>query len=428
MTSVSGFKIQTLEGLQRLGNYQNVTTQALQEKLDTDHNGEISNTEAEQAGLDPSDTEAVNEAFKSHLSDPKAVVFGEHQLRVQGASQVLTSIFNTLDSDSNGFISRKELNQALRDPAWKGRDAAAIATLYQCYDKLQEASDDEIGPENDGIHLKDVQAMAVPGKDEAQKIGAQLARNQIKLRHTDRHIFPNGLNSIRPDNVKQGYVGDCFFIAGIAAKASTQAGKEAINKMIQANQDGTYTVTFPGGKPITIQEPTEAEIALYSGASKDGLWLSVLEKAYAQSTNHDAWLKKENPYEKIDEGGGLDEAIKVMTGRSSDSDWLGVSSLETLRTKLQASFSKDKLVLAAIKDTLILPSGAKSHGLTVNHAYAVLGYDPVTDKVTLRNALGQGEPMNKDKPGEAADGKLDGNFTMTLTEFKEYFSLIAFEE
>src|SRR4029453_6235089 len=80
------------------------------------------------------------------------------------------------------------------------------------------------------------------------------------------------------------------FLKARAALADTPAGKQSIKDMIHVNDDGTYTVTFPGApdQPVTVAAPTDAELARYAGGSDCGTWAAVLEKAYGKycdSTN-----------------------------------------------------------------------------------------------------------------------------------------------
>ncbi len=51
---------------------------------------------------------------------------------------------------------------------------------------------------------------------------------------------------IKPEAVRQGALGNCYFHSVVAALA--QADPQKIEKMIQENADGTYTVQFADGK------------------------------------------------------------------------------------------------------------------------------------------------------------------------------------
>ncbi len=89
-----------------------------------------------------------------------------------------------------------------------------------------------------------------------------------------------GSKGIAAEGVRQGRLGSCYFHAVIAALAERRG--DVIRKMIQANADGSYTVTFGDGKKETAY-PEDLRYAHESGYDlSDGLWVAVLFRAYAQ--------------------------------------------------------------------------------------------------------------------------------------------------
>lgn len=64
--------------------------------------------------------------------------------------------FDRIDSNHDGSMSDKELQEALNDPCLKGEDRKAIEILTKHADGLEDMSDDEFGPENDGITKADL--------------------------------------------------------------------------------------------------------------------------------------------------------------------------------------------------------------------------------------------------------------------------------
>jgi hypothetical protein len=87
-------------------------------------------------------------------------------------------------------------------------------------------------------------------------------------------------NGIRPEGVRQGRLGSCYFHAVVAALA--QSRPQMLEKMIQSNSDGTYTVQFADG----IKENAYPEDLRYTREIgydlSEGLWVAVLFRAYAQ--------------------------------------------------------------------------------------------------------------------------------------------------
>jgi hypothetical protein len=89
-----------------------------------------------------------------------------------------------------------------------------------------------------------------------------------------------GPQGVKPQVVRQGNLGSCYFHAVIAALAEAQP--EGLRRMIQANPDGTYTVRFADA--VTEKAyPEDIQYARESGYDlSEGLWVAVLFRAYAQ--------------------------------------------------------------------------------------------------------------------------------------------------
>lgn len=98
------------------------------------------------------------------------------------------------------------------------------------------------------------------------------------LGNADLKLF--GPGGVRPQVVRQGLFGSCYFHAAVAAIA--QANPEVIRRVIRENQDNSYTVQFPDKKTETAY-PEDLKFARESGYERsDDLWVGVLLRAYAQ--------------------------------------------------------------------------------------------------------------------------------------------------
>jgi hypothetical protein len=103
---------------------------------------------------------------------------------------------------------------------------------------------------------------------------------------TDAELY--GPAGVRPEAVRQGGLGSCYFYATLSALA--QASPETIQKLIQDNNDGSYTVQFPDGKKETAY-PDDLRYARESGFDRsEGLWPGVLFRAYAQRVLRESLL------------------------------------------------------------------------------------------------------------------------------------------
>lgn len=91
-------------------------------------------------------------------------------------------------------------------------------------------------------------------------------------------------------DIAQGEVGDCYFIATVAAICDREP--DFIRKMMKDNADGTVTVRFyDEGKPVYVRVRKTVPVGNGSGSTMVGadkfvrgaLWVQMLEKAYAAS-------------------------------------------------------------------------------------------------------------------------------------------------
>lgn len=99
-----------------------------------------------------------------------------------------------------------------------------------------------------------------------------------KLVGADTRLFGRG--GIRPEGVRQGVLGSCYFHAVVAGLA--QSNSRLLENMIRANTDGTYTVQFADGKSENAY-PEDLRYTRESGYDlSDGLWVAVIFRAYAQ--------------------------------------------------------------------------------------------------------------------------------------------------
>src|SRR5690606_16117091 len=92
-------------------------------------------------------------------------------------------------------------------------------------------------------------------------------------------------SEINYKDLKQGRIGDCYFLAALCAKA--YQNPESVLEMIESKPDGTFDVKFPE-KTINITAPSKSDSRLASG----GDWVPIIEKAYAVYANE----KLEKPY------------------------------------------------------------------------------------------------------------------------------------
>lgn len=335
--------------------------------------------------------------------------------------------FKNLDSDGDEFLSKNEINKALEADNLSETDRTNLEFLRDNYSKLEDGHDDEFGWENDGITMEDLDYY---GDDTVARVSSALFRTWEAQSGGSRELYggkSDSLDAIKPDAVKQGMIGDCYFEAAVASLAATNP--QAIADMIEDNGDGTFTVTFPGAadEPITVDRPTEAEMGLFNQGGSNGVWANVLEKAYGkyrQSSIFRRSIMNPSGGDTISEGsdGGellLGNAMTLLTGKGKDFDLVFFASDASLKEKLTAALCGDEKrpVMAGINGNFF--DDETEDGFPNAHAYSVIGYDPEGPDggtLTIRNPWGGGV----DSPR--------GTTSVSLKEFRQNFSEIVFSE
>lgn len=207
-------------------------------------------------------------------------------------------------------------------------------------------------------------------------------------------ISPDGIS---PGDIRQGQLGDCYFLAALASVA--QQHPEAIWNAIKDNGDGTYTVTFyQNGRPVEITvdnefpvredndgNPTTQPAYANTGGTPQELWPMIMEKAYAQLEG--------NSYSDI-EGGWPGEAVQLLTGRPFARLDLSAATPEEATTRLQElqNYLNDGHYLtAATRPKGLLENGAGWPSNVVPlHAYSIERVDVGNGLIYLRNPWGSG--------------------------------------
>lgn len=236
----------------------------------------------------------------------------------------------------------------------------------------------------------------------------------LRPKHDDKEYedFENGKafvkgagdsHEVDPHDVKQGALGDCYLIAGMAAVA--RADPEAIKKIIKDNGDGTFDVTLHlrrsrYSRPMPVTRTVDARLAvksagkpLYAGTgdSEGGdveLWTALIEKTVAQH--------KES-YDLIS-GGNINGEGFVFAGVAELLTGKGESYLRTegmdeddCLLHIAIALDEKQAIVASsknVKDDEEMTREANKHNVYWNHAYAPESVDLDARTVTLQNPWG----------------------------------------
>jgi Ca2+-binding RTX toxin-like protein len=221
----------------------------------------------------------------------------------------------------------------------------------------------------------------------------------------NRPLFASNGPSI--DDVNQGNLGDCYFLAGLASIA--QKGPGWIHERICDLGDDTYAVMFEGSYiRVDNQLPTAAPGGgpEFAGFGLEGsMWVPIMEKAFAY------WRDSgDRSYGALD-GGDRDEPFDML-GIQCEDFWDGDN--DDLLQGLWNAVAGGNAVTASTE------SGEFENGMMLvpSHVYSVVSVNLNDQTVRLRN------PWGTDAGGESGDwhdGNNDGYITLSINTFREGF-------
>lgn len=226
---------------------------------------------------------------------------------------------------------------------------------------------------------------------------------------------PLTVGGIGEDDVEQGQLGDCYFLASLEAVAHSKP--QLLENAIRDNKDGTFTVTLwshpdGGGAPHKVQVTVDDKFALSGGQSRYAtsrtgeLWPLVFEKAYAE------W---KGGYEAI-QGGMATNALAALTGARPG--WVPVDD----KTSATAIYEKISRLLKSGASVVASTQDLKREvpGVIEGHSYTVLGAVEQNGQkfIQLRNPWGSSEPGH--------DGKDDGIFLLPIADFVKAYGMVEY--
>jgi hypothetical protein len=279
----------------------------------------------------------------------------------------------------------------------------------------------DLVPEDARLQLAD-DLFSRLGAEQRARITAQMPTLQPPLDDDHRGdvlgMLPQAdIDAATIEDINQGELGDCWFLASIAAEM--RADPDFVGKHMVANDNGTYTVTFyRDGKPTQVtvdgSVPRNGSSAVFAHGSPDWRsdgpsWVAIYEKAFAQFRGGYADI----------EGGFGDQGMEALTGRDADRRDSDDLSFEEIAEGLDAGTP--------------MTAGSKEHTtghlwwketqekvevgddtVVSLHEYTVVGVDLHADPPTvrLRNPWGSGSST-------------DEFITMTEDEFHDHFSELS---
>ena len=349
-------------------------------------------------------------------------------------AQVVNEYFSQWDSNGDGKLSKDEIETAVANPKFHDEAAAAIAAIEQVvrsgkYTIPPITKDHLVSSPLREQSTSDEQSDSADDVSKPEKFNHPPAfqprylRAVRKLHRASRDLFPQSLPSFEATH--QGSLGDCPFVSTVGAMV--YRSPSAVKAMFTQNDNASTTVSFGDGRRIKIVRLTDADIAIWSSAGTNGLWLTVLEKAYRRiltATEHPDRQDRPNIYDKF----GSARTIEILDGHQTRRVQLrrirpGSPQLAALRKDLNAAQREHRLVQAGT------PPGTKkiTPGITGEHAYAILGYSKETDLVNVWNP--HGNNFIPKGPDGLQNGYITkaGQFDIPLRDFLQIFNDVIFE-
>ncbi len=308
-------------------------------------------------------------------------------------SKVVQSCFKSWVPDGSGWLKPSRINGLIMNHQVKGDEAAAVATIHLYFRNHKEMS---------GLSKAELLRADIAGNAE-ERVG-ELARFRVlngrfrkfsqRLKMVSRTIFAN--NAPHLEGIHQGPLGDCWIVSAIGA--AVYFHPLLLKEMILPQPDGSYTVKFRDGRSVLVNRLTDSQIVLSSTARDQGLWLNVLEQAFGQVRK--ALMPKTRGMSELDAislGGSACPSVTRLTGHACR--YFRIRRIRarafppdlTRRPELVAKV-RNIIRLAVTSKRLICAGttvrGKFPPGIDHRHVYAVLGYGPESDTVTLWNPLG----------------------------------------
>jgi hypothetical protein len=197
-------------------------------------------------------------------------------------------------------------------------------------------------------------------------------------------------NDIHPNDINQGSLGNCYFLAVLSTMAERPESVKAVFYTKEVNSAGIYLVYFylNGIKqPVIVDDfiPVNGNQPAFSSTREDEIWAMLMEKA---------WAKIQGTYARTVGGLPADAGIHTM-GVPGVSIWHdNLNDTEKLWRKIKEADVKQYNLMAGTRG-----QGEENNGMGIygGHAYSLISCHEVETAeglvrlVKLRNPWGSGE-------------------------------------
>lgn len=206
----------------------------------------------------------------------------------------------------------------------------------------------------------------------------------VYKRFDNRPLF--GTNGPTADDVRQGQVGDCYFLSALAGTADVSP--DAIRNMMTDLGDGTFAVRFKSGTTSKFYR-VDNDLAVFNKNSTapayaafgqgGSMWVAVAEKAYAYAR------RAQGTYASL-EGGWMNESFSALGLKAQQTKW----NDETDNADEYLDWVQGRLDAGDVVTMAVL-TGSDTLNLVGGHAYSVSRIETLADgtrQIIIRNPWG----------------------------------------
>ena len=212
-----------------------------------------------------------------------------------------------------------------------------------------------------------------------------------------RNLYLNqqkGLSPLDPNLSKQGPTGDCGLIAAIVglAKLRPEDMERILPRHIGGGEAAIHAPWMANTGHFTLPGLARGGERKWYAHSEGGLWFPAMEAAFAQHQldKHISY----NPTNPVDRVLGrklmreahshyVEDGIEFLTGHKAKTYRVHSGNKEAIKEQLHNALAKGRVVvLGACEDNRM--------GIAGNHAYSIIGFDPIKGTPIIRNPWGKG--------------------------------------
>lgn len=320
-------------------------------------------------------------------------------LQVQ-ASPFLTALnqnFDAWDVNRDGVLSKVEVDAAVVNPKFENQAAAALAVIKQ----LQRGKE-----QIKTVAKTDLEKFSI---DYDKRFKANMGR----IRQASEEIFEKGQPNIA--SIRQGRIGDCFFLAPIGCIA--HKFPERLKSMVTLLPNKKVKVKF-AKQEITLDLPTDAEIALSSTTEGNGIWINVFEKAFGEILGDKKGSNAKSSTDAIARGGSSRPVLALLTGK--ETSLIPRGETDALLEIAERAGRNEVFAVMSTNDEVKIP------GVSPKHAYSVLGVDG--GKILMWNPHGQDFKPKGPEGVNFGYVTKSGIFRVPIADTKEWFGRVVWAE